>query len=1716
MAITSSGSFVATNNKIAGTSFSFTTTGRIDSGSLGVLLMAADNLGTAQNSTQFSEVSDNVIFYNFLQGTGFDSTAKTIISQSDGKILVGGDFSSYNDSNAPFIVRLNSDGSIDSTFQNCLDGSINQNVCKLAIQTGVTGSYFSGTGVWSTGGSLITGRFSNSAAGTQNSALTFGGLQPTSVGYSCTEEYNGTSWSSGGALITARGNSAGLGLQNSALNVGGEIESPITCYSCTEEYNGTSWSAGGALITARDSLGGAGYQNSATVFGGGVSLTCTEEYNGTSWAVDCSMINGRTALGGNGTSKSSLASGGFTSPTQVSCTEEYNGSTWSAGGNLITARYSLAGFGAQNSGVVAGGIVGPSTFCACTEQYNGSTWSVAGSLITARGSLGGTGIQNFGLVIGGRIPTAVSSTEEYNVTSTVTCTSDKIVAVGPFGVVRLNNDGSTDPSLAVGSGFDNTVCTVLVEDTTSYIAGWSVVSPIITARYWVAGAGTQNSALGFGGFAPGVTNATEEFDGVGWISGGNLITARATIGGAGTQNEGLAIGGFTNTNVSCTEEYNGSTWSAGGVLINARFQLGGAGTQNLGLAIGGQQPGVNVACTEEYNGLTWIACGALITARSALGGSGTQNSGLGFGGATTVVVACTEEYNGTTWSTGGALITARFEIAGVGTQNATIAFGGNLNPGDATCTELYNGTSWSVGCSMVIARATMGGAGTQDAAIAFGGLVNRSTNSRCAEVYNSTTYTNKIIVGGLFTSYNGSTCSGSVKIKGDGGTDSSFNIGTGFSGTTDVRDLKFYNSLGVWSVGGSLITARTNLGGAGTQNLGLAIGGSGGIGDTTCTEEYNGATWSSGGSLITARYNLSGVGTQNEALGIGGFRTNPATSTLSCTEEYNGTSWSAGGALINSRYNAGASGTQNSGVVFGGSQFPVNISCTEEYNGISWSAGNALNTANLTTSANSGTQNAALSIGFSSNEVESYDGTSWSTEECYITRQTLVTGTGTQNAALLFGGSFSPSGTQNCTQQYNGVSWIQSGAMINGSCYAGGAGTQLCALSMGGYSTPGSCSCTEEYSSNNYLLAAGNFVSYSGNSRNRLALIDITNGTVAPTSSFNIGTGFSSTVNSVTIDSNNQLVAVGNFTGFGGTAFNRITKLDLSGGIDQTFNQGTGINNEACVICDYGPLTSGVWSVGGAMITARYSLAGAGSGLENTFVAFGGGVLPATVYTCTEEYNGATWASAPNVLPTGRMYLMSTGTQNYALAVGGQAPGSPLSVSCTEEFNGNSFLTGGSLINVKSRGAAVGIVNSAVVFGGAAPLSCTEEYNGTNWSAGGTIITSRSFLSGAGTQNAALGMGGSTGPTIVSCTEEYNGVSWSSGGALISVRYTAGSAGTQNEAIIFGGSSVSVACCSSEKYDGTSWSSSSNLITTISETGGAGSQNNALSFGGFVSPAAATCTQEYSQGNLYIVGGTFGTYNGVTASGSTVISYVGNFYRSNPFSATTDVEDFLIDTTTDSVIAVGSFTFYSSSYTPNPNRIVKITSGGTVDASSTTGSTWVKLQEYSDGSAAGAGSTVAMYYTTPSTTIPSGTTITVKFSGGSVTAKAVSGWAFNGTNITGFTGTTTATQLQPGSLTVSGSTSSSSGEHLYVRGTSFENTTLTFTPTTNFSAFTQSATSGGSAVTNQGIVGEFRILTATSATSNPTLSTNTSNASVMYSFYEVTTAGGRTYFIVIN
>ena len=77
--------------------------------------------------------SNGTIDVTFTLGTGANSTVNTAVLQGDGKIIIGGDFTSYNGTSRNRIARLNADGTLDATFDPGVGA--NASVFSTAIQS---------------------------------------------------------------------------------------------------------------------------------------------------------------------------------------------------------------------------------------------------------------------------------------------------------------------------------------------------------------------------------------------------------------------------------------------------------------------------------------------------------------------------------------------------------------------------------------------------------------------------------------------------------------------------------------------------------------------------------------------------------------------------------------------------------------------------------------------------------------------------------------------------------------------------------------------------------------------------------------------------------------------------------------------------------------------------------------------------------------------------------------------------------------------------------------------------------------------------------------------------------------------------------------------------------------------------------------------------------------------------------------------------------------------------------------------------------------------------------------------------------------------------------------------------------------------------------------------------------------------------------------------
>ena len=235
-----------------------------------------------------------------------------------------------------------------------------------------------------------------------------------------------------------------------------------------------------------------------------------------------------------------------------------------------------------------------------------------------------------------------------------------------------------------------------------------------------------------------------------WSTGGSLNTARYSLAGAGTQTSALAIGGTLDPPVSAlVESYNGSAWTEVGDLNEARYEIGGAGASNTAaLAFGGGPGSGQTAETENFNGTAWTEVADLNTARRAISNAeaGTNTAALVFGGTPgSGRTDKTEKWNGTSWAEVADLNTARYSLAGGGTYTSALAFGGNDPGGKSDKTESWNDTSWTEVADLNLVRDNNFGEGSNNTnAICAGGYTppngssGDAVNQAVTEIWNGT------------------------------------------------------------------------------------------------------------------------------------------------------------------------------------------------------------------------------------------------------------------------------------------------------------------------------------------------------------------------------------------------------------------------------------------------------------------------------------------------------------------------------------------------------------------------------------------------------------------------------------------------------------------------------------------------------------------------------------------------------------------------------------------------------------------------------------------------------------------------------------------------------------------------------------------------------------------------------------------------------------------
>jgi len=635
--------------------------------------------------------TDGTLDDTFSPGTGANYTVLTTAIQSDGKIIVGGNFTSYNGITRNGIVRLNADGTFDATFNP--GTGVNGSSSPLAIYT---------TTIQSDGKIIIGGNFTSYNGITRNRIArlnTDGTLDATfNTAVGASYPVYTTAIQSDGKIIIGGYFSSYNGITRNCiarLNADGTLDTSFNPGTGADNYvNTTAIQSDGKIIIGGNftSYNGTTRNSIARLNADGTLDATFNPGTGTSYGVYTTAIqsDGKIIIGGaftyyNGTKRNLIARLNADGTLDVT----FNPGTGASREVYTTAKQS-------DGKIIIGG-----TF----TSYNGTTRNY-----TARLNADGTLDASFNSGTG-------ASREVY----TTTIQSDgKIIIGGNFTsyngvpinrIARLNADGTLDTSFHTGTGARDTVRTTAIQSDGKIIIGGDFYYYNETIRKQIARLNTDGTLDASFDPGNGATNSTVYTTAI--QSDGKII-----IGGNFTSYNGTNINHIIRLNANGTLDatFNSGTGTNLPVLTTA-IQSDGK------IIIGGR--------FTFYNGIR-------INKIARLNADGTLDT----------------SFYPRTSATSSTVYTTVIQSDG------KIIIGGDFTS--------YNGT-------IINGIARLNGDGTLDTTFNPGTGANSSVNATAIQS------DGKIIIGGDFTSYNGTTINRIARLNADGTLDTAFNPGSGAS-----------------------------------------------------------------------------------------------------------------------------------------------------------------------------------------------------------------------------------------------------------------------------------------------------------------------------------------------------------------------------------------------------------------------------------------------------------------------------------------------------------------------------------------------------------------------------------------------------------------------------------------------------------------------------------------------------------------------------------------------------------------------------------------------------------------------------------------------------------------------------------------------------------------------------------------------------------------------
>jgi uncharacterized delta-60 repeat protein len=674
---------------------------------------------------------DGSIDLSFNTGIGAPNTyIETMALQSDGKIIVGGPFTDFGGTGRNYLVRLNSDGSIDADFN--IGTGPNDTVRAVALQSDgkilIGGQFitFNGAPVnrlirLNTNGTLDA-TFNVGGAGIPNSAVTTIAVSPDDRIYigGGFAQYNGVvrpriaRLNADGTLDVAF--DAGTGTNGNVLTIKPRPDGKI--------YVGGSFTNIAAQAINRIVLLNSDGSRDA-------SFNPSGGANQPVWRIDL-QADGKILAGGDYTIIAGSNKGGV--------------ARLNADGSLDA---SFAGTGAGGSVYALNVLPSGKVLLGGNFFFFNGVLTLCFTRVNADGSVDADFFKGGGF--------------NWDVLSTTLQPDGKIIAGGrfgkyfndyQFGIIRLNPDGSKDNTFNVGTGTNNTVLTVSRQSDGKILAGGGFTffnGAPINRLLRLNTDGSLDNTFTVGAGANGTVNI--------------VVTApdgKLYIGGAFTQ--------YSGTNISRIARLN-----ANGTLDNTFNPGTGADAGSVsGIAI--QSDGKIIAGGSFLN-FNGVARRGLVRLNADGAVDLTFNIGTGISDATLVrnIIVLPD----------GKLILEGTFLSFNGSASAGIV---RLNADGSLDNTFSVGTGVSGGLAFKVERLPDG----------------------------------KILLAGNFTSFNGTACGGIIRLNPDGTIDDTFQAGTGATGVAPtIFSISVQPNDGNIIIGGNF----TSYNGVGRNRIARIFGG---------------------------------------------------------------------------------------------------------------------------------------------------------------------------------------------------------------------------------------------------------------------------------------------------------------------------------------------------------------------------------------------------------------------------------------------------------------------------------------------------------------------------------------------------------------------------------------------------------------------------------------------------------------------------------------------------------------------------------------------------------------------------------------------------------------------------------------------------------------------------------------------------------------------------